>query len=244
MKEVKIKDKFNLVNCELLSKEQVELCISSATLRYKNLLIPTEIMTEIIKRKMLVCAYDISSTRSDKEHKDLNKARAAILYQVFQKLAEVCNFDPIEELLGGCSCERMSEFRLFLDPRLYQDCLDFASGHKDELSHLYANSVPSEWVSVLGVEIPKSLLSDAAETQIDSWIEKCNNIASDAETEGYPQPDYLSKLRRKSILCLMLKTVLDGGEVCEDTPWGGDEAWTDGDWKEAYQLFIIKDKNS
>lgn len=244
MKEVKIKDKFNLVNCESLSKEQVELCISSATLRYKNLLIPTEIMTEIIKRKMLVCAYDISSTRSDKEHKDHNKARAAILYQVFQKLAEVCNFDPIEEILGGRSCEKMSEFRLFLDPRLYQDCLDFAFGHRDELSRLYANSEPSEWVPVLGVEIPKSLLSDAAETLINSCIEKCNNIASDAVTEGYPQPDYLSTLKLKSILCLMLKTVLDGGEVGGNISLGWEEVLTDEDWKEAYHLFIIKDKNS
>jgi hypothetical protein len=240
----KLKEEFELVNCKSFSKEQVKLCISSATLRYKNLLIPAEMMTEIIKRKMIVYASDILSTRSDKEHKDRNMARAAILYQIFQKLAEVCDFDPIEELLRGRSCERMSDWRFFLDPQLLQDYLDYVPGHKDEVSRLYSNSMPSEWIPVLGVEVPKSLLREAAETQSNNWIERCNNIATDAEAEGYPQPNFLHKLRCKSILCDMLVTLLDGGDVSKNSPSGCDEAWTEEDWQEAYKLVIIKEEDS
>ena len=237
-------DGFNLVNQLTLSREQAELCNSTPTLRYMDLLVPAETLAKLIKKMMMHCAYE-GERRGKKEYKNLQNAHAAIFYQLFKKLAVICNCDPVAEVLACCSCDDMSKIRLFLDPKLYQDWLDYVADHKDEVSCLDLRCNPSEWVSVLGVEVPKSLLCEAVGTEVSRLTEKCYMISEDAMMKNYPQPDCLSVLRRDAIVGYMLEIVLKGNKVRESESiyWKDSIEWTDEDWLEACKLFIINQQN-
>ena len=229
----KVQDKIRLVgNRESLIKEQ------TPTVQYKNVIIPAETLAKLIKGRMVGCALEGVKRRGSKEYRNLETAHAAILYRLFKKLAEVCNLDSVEEILKSLYSDEISTFRLFLDPGLHQKWLDYVANHKEEVSRLNPSGRPSEWVSVMEVDVPKSLLSEAIGVGVVGLVEKCYNIILDAEQKGYDPPRCISKLRRDSIVGSMLETVLDGDEVSEDRPtWV--ELWTIQDWKEAYQLFIV-----
>ena len=232
----KVQDKIRLVgNRESLINEQ------TPTVQYKNVIIPAETLAKLIKGRMVGCALEGVKRRGSKEYRNLETAHAAILYGLFKKMVEACNLDPVEEILMSLYSDEISTFRLFLDPGLHQKWLDYVVDHKEEVSRLHPSGRPSEWVSVMEVDVPKSLLSEAVGVGVVGLVEKCYNIIFDAEQKGYVPPRCISKLRRDSIAGSMLETVLNGNAVSEDRPtWI--ELWTIQDWKEAYQLFIVDKK--
>lgn len=230
-----VQDKTCLVGNESLFIEQ------TPTVQYKNVIIPAETLAKLIKGRMVGCALEGVKRRGSKEYRNLETAHAAILYGLFKKLAEACNLDPVEEILTSLYSDEISTFRLFLDPGLHQKWLDYVVDHKEEVSRLNPSGRPSEWVFVMEVDVPKSLLSEAVGVGVVGLVEKCYNIILDAEQKGYNPPQCISKLRRDSIAGSMLETVLNGNAVSEDRPtWI--ELWTIQDWKEAYQLFIVDKK--
>lgn len=230
-----VQDEIRLVGNETLFQEQFP------TVQYKNVIIPAETLAKLIKGRMIGCALEGVKRRGSKEYRNLETSHAAILYGLFKKLAEACDLDPVEEILTSLYSDEISTFRLFLDPALHQNWLDYVANHKEEVSRLYPSDCPSEWVSVMEVDVPKSLLSEAVGVGVVGLVEKCYNIILDAEQKGYNPPRCISKLRRDSIVGSMLETVLNGNAVRGDRPtWI--ELWTIQDWKEAYQLFIVDKK--